>query len=611
MKYKFIFILSIHFPIVFGQGIPQITDIPNRHNTSLDGKWNIIIDPYETGFFDYRFEESQWGFFLNQKPVDKTDRVEYDFDKSDSLNVPCDWNSQKPELLYYEGTVWYKKSFDYKLKSEHRLFLWFGAANYKTYVYLNGKKLGSHEGGFTPFNFEITDIVKEKDNFVIVKVDNKRLREAIPTINTDWWNYGGITRDVELVDVASDFIYDFSLHLKNGINDIIEGWVKIDKNIAGHKIKIDIPELKISALCLTDTSGKAAFSLKGYPELWSPGHPKLYNVSLVYNGDTLKDKIGFRSIETKEGEILLNGKQIYLRGICMHEEIPTRRSRANGTGDAKLLLGWAKELNCNFVRLAHYPHNEYVTRMADSLGILIWSEIPVYWTIQWENPKTYRNAEQQLTENITRDKNRASIIIWSIGNETPVTDERLSFMKNLAKKARQLDESRLISAALEVHHDSKFDSIYWVNDPLGEYLDVISCNEYIGWYDGLPMKCDKITWKTTYNKPFMFSEFGAEAPYGLHGDTLSRWSEEYQEYFYKQQIKMLKRIPFLRGTTPWILADFRSPRRLLPTIQDGWNKKGLISEQGFKKKAFYTLRDWYREIEKKTMKNDKLELWKN
>jgi beta-glucuronidase len=475
MKSKFTLILLCQFLISFSQNIPLITDIPNRHITSLNGKWNTIIDPYETGFFDYRFEESSWGFFLNQKPADKTDLIEYDFDKSECLNVPGDWNSQKPELLYYEGSIWYKKSFDYKLIPGHRLFLWFGAANYKTFVYLNGRRLGSHEGGFTPFNFEITDKVKEKDNFLIVKVDNKRVRESVPTINTDGGTYGGITRDVLLNEQPTDFIYDYSIRLKNGTNNIIEGWVKLDKKKSGSKIYIQIPELKISSVCSTDTSGRAGFNLKSYPLLWSPEHPKLYQVSLIYLDDTLTDKIGFRSIETKGGEIVLNGKPIYLRGICMHEEIPMRKARANGSEDAKLLLGWAKELNCNFVRLAHYPHNEYVTRMADSLGLMVWSEIPVYWTIQWENPKTFSNAEQQLTENITRDKNRASIIIWSIGNETPVTDIRLNFMKNLANKVRQLDGTRLVSAALEVHHDSKFDSVYWVNDQIGR----ASCRERV------------------------------------------------------------------------------------------------------------------------------------
>ena len=599
MKIFIIFLLLLFTEVLNCQEKQLITNITNRHITSLNGKWNIIIDPYETGFFDYRYEESPWGFFLNQKPVDKTDRVEYDFDKSETLNVPGDWNSQKAELLYYEGSVWYKKSFDYKLRPGRRLFVWFGAANYKAFVYLNGKRLGSHEGGFTPFNFEITNFVKEKDNFLIVKVDNRRLRDGVPTLNTDWWNYGGLTRDVMLVEENSSYINDFTIHLKNGTNNIIEGSVSLDIKTADKEVKIIIPELKINFTSKTDTSGKAGFLIKSFPELWSPENPKLYSVLFIYNKDTLKDKIGFRSIEAKNGEFVLNGKPIFLRGICMHEEIPMRKARANGYEDARLLLGWAKELGCNFVRLAHYPHNEAMTRMADSLGLLVWSEIPVYWTIQWENPQTYLKAEQQLAENITRDKNRASIIIWSIGNETPVTETRLKFMSNLAAKARQLDGTRLISAALEVHHDSKFDTVYWVDDPLGEYLDVVACNEYVGWYDGLPAKTNKITWKTTYNKPFMFSEFGAEAPYGFHGDSLTRWTEEYQEYFYNQQIAMLKRIPFLRGTTPWILADFRSPKRLLPGIQDGWNKKGLISEQGKKKKAFFILKKWYSEIENK------------
>jgi beta-glucuronidase len=599
MTKPFLFLISIAFSLmVKGQGPFQITDVPNRHLTSLNGKWNIIIDPYETGFFDYRYHESPTGFFQNKKPADKTELIEYDFDKSEVLNVPGDWNSQKPELLYYEGSLWYKKSFDYVLKPGKRLFLSFGGANYKAFVYFNGKKLGSHEGGFTPFNFEITDLIKAKDNFVVVKVDNRRLLEGVPTLNTDWWNYGGITRDVSLVEVADDFISDFSIHLKKGTTGTVEGWARMDKPSSNHKVKVLVPELKISINCTTDTSGKALFSIKSAPTLWSPEKPKLYSVYFICGNDTLSDRIGFRSIEARGNDIFLNGKPVFLRGISIHEEIPTRMARANGNDDARLLLGWAKELGCNFVRLAHYPHNEAMTRMADSLGLLVWSEIPVYWTIQWENPQTYAIAQQQLTENITRDKNRASIIIWSIGNETPVTATRLKFMGNLAGKAREMDDTRLISAALEIHHNPGNDSDYWVNDPLGQYLDVVSCNEYVGWYDGLPEKTRHIIWKTSYNKPFMFSELGAEASYGLHGDSLTRWTEEYQEYFYKKQVEMLKRIPFLRGTTPWILADFRSPRRLLPGIQDGWNKKGLISEQGQKKKAFYVLRDWYMEMAK-------------
>ena len=590
--------IALLFAVVLHVSGQQITNVPNRNITSLNGKWHFIIDQYEIGYYDYRYFENPNGFFANREPSNKSDLVEYSFAKSECLNVPADWNSQKPELLYYEGTAWYQKSFDYVLPKEKRLFLWFGAVNYKAIVYLNGKRLGEHEGGFTPFSFEITDKVREKGNYIVVYVNNQRRRDGVPTLNTDWWNYGGITRDVLLIEEIKKnlFIRDFSIGLAKGSFENITGWAQLSDSIAGKDVKLGIPELKITTIVKTDASGKAFFNLKAKPHLWSPETPKLYQVSLAFNNHILTDKVGFRSIETKGAEIVLNGNPIFLRGICFHEEMPTRIARANGSDDAKVLLGWAKELGCNFVRLAHYPHNEAMTRMADSLGLLVWSEIPVYWTIQFGNQEVYAKAEKMMSENITRDKNRASIIIWSIGNETPLTEERHKFMKSLAAKVKQLDNTRLVSAALEVRREG--DSIYHVDDPLGEALDVVACNEYVGWYDGLPAKTEKITWKTVYNKPFMFSEFGAEAPYGFYGDSLTRWTEDFQDYFYRQQIKMLNKIKFLRGTSPWVLADFRSPRRLLPGIQDGWNKKGLVSEQGLKKKAFYILRDWYSKKEK-------------
>jgi beta-glucuronidase len=140
------------------------------------------------------------------------------------------------------------------------------------------------------------------------------------------------------------------------------------------------------------------------------------------------------------------------------------------------------------------------------------------------------------------------------------------------------------------------DTTQMIDDPLGEYLDVLGCNEYVGWYDGLPEKADRLEWRSKYQKPLVMSEFGGDALYGHHGDALTRWTEEYQENIYQHQIAMLKKIPFLRGTSPWILTDFRSPRRPLPRIQDYWNRKGLISSRGEKKKAFYVLQQWYREL---------------
>ncbi len=166
-------------PTIRAQDGTLIQNIDGRKTTSLDGQWRIIIDPYETGYYDYRYEPSANGYFKDAKPKSKSDLVEYDFDTSESLNVPGDWNSQRERLMLYEGTIWYKKSFDYQRRENTRLFVYFGAANYVADVYLNGDKIGRHEGGFTPFNFEITRLVRERGNFLIVKVDNKRRRDAV------------------------------------------------------------------------------------------------------------------------------------------------------------------------------------------------------------------------------------------------------------------------------------------------------------------------------------------------------------------------------------------------------------------------------------------------
>ncbi len=572
---------------------PLIINIDNRTTTSLNGKWQIIVDPYELGYYDYRYEPSPWGWFKNDKPQNRWDLVEYRFDDARLLDVPGDWNTQDEKLYYYEGTVWYKKDFDYSLKPGRRLFLYFGAANYEAKVFLNGTPVGEHTGGFTPFNFEITDAVRTGHNFVIVKVDNKRLREGVPTVNTDWWNYGGLTRRVELIDLPATMVQDYFIQLKNGSRHIISGWIQLNGPDLKQQVTLEIPELTIEKTMTTDANGRTEFEIDASPELWEPAHPRLYDVRIKLNNEVLLDRIGFRTLNVVKSDILLNGKPVFLRGVCIHEQAP-RGGRVGTREEARTLLTWAKELNCNFVRLAHYPHNEYMTRLADEMGIMVWSEIPVYWTILWNNPQTYQNAENQLTEMITRDKNKASVILWSMANETPLGQGRLDFIRKLAEQARMLDGTRLLTAAMERHYiDGKTQMI---DDPLGKLLDVFGCNEYIGWYDGLPAKCDSIQWKMAYEKPLIISEFGGGALQGMHGDSLTRWSEEYQENLYRHQLNMLNKIPFLRGTTPWILMDFRSPRRPLTGIQDGWNRKGLISDNGQKKKAFTVMKNWYSAI---------------
>ncbi|MEO5712537.1 MAG: glycoside hydrolase family 2 TIM barrel-domain containing protein [Luteolibacter sp.] len=596
--------LALFLTFVCSAAADNIPDLLLHDGKSLDGEWKSIIDPYESGFYDYRYTQRDKdknpsrseAFFLDAQAADPGERVEYNFETSPALHVPGDWNTQRPELLYYEGSLWYRRIIDLEKPTDGaRSFLRFGAANYRADVYLNGSKLGTHIGGFTPFSFEVTQQLKTGANSLVVKVDNKRSKDAVPTLNTDWWNYGGLTRSVKFVRTPARFIADHRIWLESEETKVISGWVEITGAAADETVEITIPELHQTLTAKTDAAGKAPFHFTAANlQLWSPDQPKLYDVKLTCGSDSISEPVGFRTIRTEGKKILVNGQPVFLRGICIHEDFPINGGgRVNTPEKAGQLLKWAKELNCNFVRLAHYPHNEDMTRLADKMGILVWSEVPVYWTIDWTNPDTYQNAESQLTDEIRRDANRASIIIWSLANETPVSEARTTFLTKLAAKARSLDSTRLLSAAMEKHAKPGVENVNMVQDPLADVVDIVAFNQYVGWYDGLPDKCAKISWEIPYDKPVFVSEFGGDARQGRHGDKSERWTEEFQEDLYRQTLPMLDKIDGLAGFTPWILMDFRSPKRLLPGIQDGFNRKGLISSEGVKKKAFTVLQEYY------------------
>jgi beta-glucuronidase len=332
---------------------------------------------------------------------------------------------------------------------------------------------------------------------------------------------------------------------------------------------------------------------------WSPETPTLYDVAFGAAGDTLRDRVGFRTIEVRGEDILLNGVPVFLRGICLHEEELGAEPVRNMTPQAaEALLHIAKhELHCNFVRLAHYPHAAAMTRAADKLGLMVWSEIPVYWRINWENEQTLNVARQMLAENIRRDRNRASIVLWSVANETPLGEARNAFLRTLIADARALDDTRLITAALLTERrDHEGRPVMVVNDPLAEQLDVLGVNTYNGWYSDDELRdLPHIGWRSDYGKPMVFSEFGADALAGFSDPELMRkFSEDFQAEYYRQTLAMSETIQFLRGLSPWILKDFRSPRRQHPVYQNGWNRKGVISETGVRKQAFAVLAQHYR-----------------
>ncbi len=527
---------------------------------NLDGHWDSIIDPYENGYYNHRYEESKNGYFMNAKPKNPSDLVEYDFSRSPKLNVPGDWNTQDDKLFFYEGTIWYHRDVEINTQSDLEYILYFGAVNYHATVYVNGKKVGIHEGGFTPFQFNVSSLVHTGNNSIVVKVDNRRERDQIPTVNTDWWNYGGITRSVKLLTIPHQHIDDYLVQLSPARTDRIEGWVNVsnitnqaDNTVrpeyvegpcsdqkmfrqAQHEwksektnchvnsndgnnhqqVELRILELGIKQQITLDNTGHGKFSVNAKPALWQPDRPKLYAIELRYQDELVNDAIGFRHIAVEGENILLNGKSIYLKGISMHEESPLHPGRAWSDEDAQQLLIWAKELGCNYVRLAHYPHNEAMLRMADKMGLMVWSEIPVYWTVLFDHADVYAKAEAQLNEMIQRDKNRASVVLWSVANETPNTPERLKFLTNLINKARTMDSSRLITAAMDTQDDSHGAKV--IDDPLALQIDVIGINTYCGWYSGTPDSCASLQWLSHYHKPAIISEFGADALQGFHGD---------------------------------------------------------------------------------------------
>jgi beta-glucuronidase len=491
-----------------------LQNIESREKTSLNGLWDIIVDPLENGYYNHRLQPKDIGYFSNQKMQSPSDLIEYDFSTSYQLMVPGDWNTQMDKLYYYEGTIWYKKDFTYKRKSNELAYLYFEAVNYEAIVYLNGERIGSHIGGYTPFQFDITDKIKEGDNFVVVKVDNKRKRENVPTVNQDWWNYGGITRSVHLITTPKTHIADYFIQLSKGSTQLIEGWVRLANGTEGEEVTLRIPELNKDVRSKIE-NGKAFFTMNAKPVCWEPQNPKLYELIISTKTDKLTDRIGFRTVETKGTKIVLNGKEIFLKGISIHEESPFKTGRVTSKEECKILLEWAKELGCNFIRLAHYPHSETMVREAEKMGFMIWSEIPVYWTVLFDNADTYANAQNQLTEMISRDKNRTAILLWSVANETPEGEARLTFLQNLAQHARKLDNTRLITAALDTQGEG--DDGKLIEDPLGKVVDVIGINNYCGWYAGAPETCPALKWASAYNKPMIMSEVGGGALFGLHG----------------------------------------------------------------------------------------------
>ena len=620
--------------------------IDSRQILTLNGEWSYIVDPMNNGLP----ESSFFGGFPKNK-IQKTgmELIEYNFETAAKIQIPGAWNAEDEKLFFYRGPVWLYKKFNYSPKKEALTHLYIEGSNFTSKVFLNGSIVGEFVGGYVPFNFNISKYLKEGENILLVQTDNTLNESSVPTQKTDWWPWGGIIGDVYVVETPKQFIQNAYLQLNP--DNLSEALFKLEMNeeSSGHMIKLEIPELKFKAEYKTNSLGAITETIKINPQLWSPLNPKLYEVKISSDAETISDKIGFRSIKTSGQKIYLNNYEIQFKGIAMHSEPIGIAGPAFSKAHFQKLLLTAKDLNINFIRAAHYPYTRHLAKVADQLGLMLWEEVPVYWNIDWDNSNTLNIAKNQITRLVQRDQNRASVVVWSVANETPLSSSRMKFLNALLAEIELDDSSRLSTAALLSGSEEQFRSLVlvlalqgaksqWVSpkekaifrlildqakipieselsfslsidDPLGESVDLISYNEYFGWYyvtffteqmmisEGTLRKLmfevmPDIKISSSFDKPIHISEFGAGAKYGNHTNKI--WSEEYQAKLYKHQLEMLSNNPQIQGISPWVFKDFRAMLRPLPGIQDFYNRKGLIDEDGNKKEAFEVLADFYK-----------------
>jgi len=637
---------------------PLLVNASARDYQSLNGPWEIVIDESGMGWNVI----TQGNYFDDETiyPATGMRLLERSFDSRKQLQVPGDWNSQVPELDRYRSKILYHRALTIDPQQDRRYFLHFDGANYTTDLFVNNTLVGRHRGGYTAFNFDITDFIVPGKNTLIVRVDALLDETTIPTMRTsDFWKYGGITRDVGLITEPDTYIAQYHVYLADLDNGEIRVCVQLGgEQVADRQVGVAIAEADLAVDVSTGADGRGEFTVRAKNlQLWSPQSPKLYDVALSLDGETIRDRIGFRTVSTQGDRILLNGEPMAIRGISMHEETIRHPGLSNSREDVQAQFDLVKELNANFVRLAHYPHNEYTVKLADEMGLMLWSEVPIVSLIDWENPQTLAIALSQVTDNVTRDMNRASIVTWSISNESfPQSQARLDFLARLAATVRELDQShRPVASALIGNPKEEFADLgkhlftqllkqpdlppatrerlmqmakgmaqsaeaggatpagemnVVIDDPLGEVVDIVGYNEYFGWYysaffaralgvdEGLMRQAmlsamPNIRFENVFGKPMIISEFGAGAKAGYHSDQAIIWSEEYQAKVYRAQLAMLSQSPAIQGFTPWVLKDFRSHLRELNGIQETYNRKGLVSETGEKKLAFKVLADFY------------------
>ncbi|MBQ7761243.1 MAG: beta-glucuronidase [Clostridia bacterium] len=558
----------------------------------LSGAWKFLIDAECCG------EEKGW---QNGLPL------------GDTVIVPSAWNNELG-LLNFEGCGWYERKF---FTQGGTLSFEFESVMTLATVWLDGKKIGEHYGAFTQFELIVNDVTCG-EHTLIVRADNRFDKNSFPQRHTDWFNYGGIARDVyahELKGISilkNHIAYELDQNLtKATVNSLLELYNANAETITS-PVCVKVGDTVIYNESVT-VEGYSKLSLETPAvaleniKIWDTDAPNLYTVVTTTDTDDYVDKIGFRRIEVKDRDILLNNRSIELLGVNRHDEHPDW----GFAFPAKLMkkdLDLICDMGCNTIRGSHYPNSQIFLDMLDERGILFWSEIPMWGCgFSWEalqNPVIIERGLNMHKEMTRYYYNHPSIIIWGMHNEIDTSQKfTLPLTEQYYKHLKEFGGNRLVTHA----------SNHPYNDVCMGYNDIICINYYYGWYnygdstgkltdwdmfvEKFRERAKEMGWD---NKPVIMSEFGAAALAGFHSPFDSvRWSEEYQRELLEHCLELFHKTDYMRGTYIWQFCNIRTSPSMDINRARYFNNKGILDEYRNPKASYFKVKELYRRYSNK------------
>src|SRR3984957_8129587 len=559
----------------------------------LDRDWQFRIDAHESG------EASGWP---KQMPED-----------TETVDVPHTWNLG--EHANYLGKAWYFRTFLLPMQSsDQHVELHFGATFYSSRVWLNGVEVGGHEGGFTAYSPNISDPL-QSTNYLAVEIDNRATEQTIPGMAMrqkiprdawyDWWDYGGIVRDVWLTvagpieihrqEIRSQIRLDSAtvqdrVYLASTLKDTQQVSVRLTAFDPDNRIAAT----QTSSATVTPADNEIDLSLKvDAPKLWGIDHPKVYRISvelLDRNGrilDDQSDTFGLRTIEIRDRHLMLNGERVRLTGLTRHEDSPWE-GLAETPGTMRYDYDEMRSLQLTLTRPSHYLQNLFILDYADRHGILLISEIPL-WQFsesQLSDPQVIALAQKQMKEMIEQAGNHPSIFAWSVCNESDTgTPGGIAYFRAMRDFIRKLDPERFVSYA-----DDNLPKLKRAEDSAANDADFLMMNQYFGSWHGtdaeLPAALDKVD-RIFPHKMAIVSEFGLPGIFGTDGEDADRKRVK----IIQDQMPELARRDWIAGAILWCYQDYKSRRNLRFGLAEGYVDHGLVDEYRQRRPSYYVWKE--------------------